>query len=127
MDNDRDMEQPVTKRELRQELAEFRTELRAELQQGLSFVIDTLTARMAELRTDIMQHVSTEIARATTASKEEMMRHLSTEFAKATSASNDQHRDQLTVIDDKYKDLPPRVARLERAVFPPKPTRQRRR
>ncbi len=38
---------------------------------------------------------------------------------------SEQHTREIAVVDDKYRDLPARVERLEAAVFPPKRTRRR--
>ncbi|HEY5947336.1 MAG TPA: hypothetical protein VIV40_17650, partial [Kofleriaceae bacterium] len=50
---------------------------------------------------------------------------LSEELARHANRILDAVRDITGVVDEKYKDLPPRVVRLENKVFPPK--RQRRR
>jgi hypothetical protein len=47
-------------------------------------------------------------------------RRLLTELARHTRASYEEMSTQISVIDEKYADLPPRVALLERKAFPPR-------
>lgn len=136
------MDAPVTHRELREILADYPTKQDLRVQLGL--VVDALSDRMdkqaaalrvewrtelrafaedikTDIKTDIKQFVSTEIGNV----RDHIEQHVSTEIAAQTSASNDEHLAEISVIDEQYKDLPPRVTRLEQKVFPPK--RQRRR
>ncbi|NUO49719.1 MAG: hypothetical protein HOV80_12765 [Polyangiaceae bacterium] len=46
------------------------------------------------------------------------------ELARHTSASAEQLRSDVGAVDDKYNDLPPRVTKLEVAVFPRPPSRR---
>ena len=97
-----DVSAPVTRGELRAEIEQ----LEIRLEQRLA-----LMATKADLEIwagALMERMSAEIARHTRAVQEEM-------------------RSQVAVIDDKYKDLPGRVSRLEAAVFPSSTTRKRRR
>jgi exonuclease VII large subunit len=48
---------------------------------------------------------------------------MSQDFARALGISAEATRGELRIIDDQYKDLPGRVARLEDAVFKPAPRR----
>ncbi|HEY1553393.1 MAG TPA: hypothetical protein VGF94_01105 [Kofleriaceae bacterium] len=86
--DDEDMTKPVTRGELRAELAEMRAEMRK--------WAGALNDRIERGERLIMRHVSEEIARCTNAILEAV-------------------RGQIGAVDDKYKDLPRRVARLERA------------
>ena len=49
------------------------------------------------------------------------------ELAQHTGAVDERHRTELSVIDDKFKDLPERVTKLEAAVFPAPPAKRQRR
>jgi chromosome segregation ATPase len=49
-----------------------------------------------------------------------MERRLMAELARLTRVGQEWLADQVRVVDDKYKELPPRVTRLEAAVFPRK-------
>ncbi len=91
-----DMSRPVTHGELREVLAEFRVSLLAE--------IGPMIAR--------------EVAHAFKSLDESIRSHMNALLDKA-SADDD-------ALDAKYNDLPPRVMRLEAAVFPTKRPRRRR-
>jgi len=47
-------------------------------------------------------------------------RRLLSELARHTRASYEEMSTQISVIDEKYADLPPRMSRLEIKVFPPR-------
>jgi len=47
-------------------------------------------------------------------------RRLLAELARHTRASHEEMSTQISVIDEKYADLPPRVRRLEIKAFPPR-------
>ena len=51
---------------------------------------------------------------------------LMAQFARWATAIDESVRSYLGVLDDKYRDLPPRVTRLETKVFPPKRATRRR-
>ena len=101
MPTDADMTTPLTRRDLDEILDQRLTQLRAEL-----------VADRAVLRA--------EIAADTRATNEVLL-----ENVRATNAVllEDAFK-RFRVIDDQYKDLPMRVAKLERKVFPP-PRRKR--
>jgi hypothetical protein len=105
-----DMERPVTRRELKEELgkleARFDTKLErleTRLDAKLDFKIDTwggaLLARMDAMRAELI-----------------------IEMARQTKAAMEWALEQFR---DRYADLPRRVARLEGTVFPPKRARRR--
>ena len=123
-------DEPVTKRDFREleeeldrrfsrvdeRMATFAT--REELHEGLSLVINRFDARMSQLATELKQYVHDVVNKV-----------VNDVVSSQVRASEERLRDYLGAIDDKYKDLPPRVSRLEATVFPPEPPakRQRRR
>ncbi len=90
---------PVTRRELKAELAEFKAELKSEIAldiaSAMNYVVETLGARMDRMRIELREELSVELAGHVRAAAEE-------------------NRQFLAVLDDRYRDLPPRVAVLER-------------
>jgi len=91
-----DMSHPVTHGEQREALAEFRVSLLAE--------IGPMIAR--------------EVAHAFKSLDESIRSHMNALLDKASADD--------AAVDARYSDLPPRVARLEAAVFPPRRPRRRR-
>ena len=110
MPNTDDMSKPVTHAELREGLAE----LRATLAEGFA---ENRTLILAEVAQIVAREVAREAAHAVKSTEENLRSYMG---AMLDKASADDAR-----LDAKYSDLPPRVGRLEAAVFPPK--RQRRR
>lgn len=105
------MDQPLTKRDAlklfltkREALDLFLT--KSEFHDVMKNLFGYLDERFATVRADLARTIQVEIRRAT----------------KGTEQRN---RDDMAVIDEKYKDLPDRVSKLEAKVFAPK--RQRRR
>jgi hypothetical protein len=96
-----DMERPVTRRELKEELGTLEAKIDA-LDAKLEAWGGALLARMDAMRTELV-----------------------TEIARQSRAAMEWRRDQFRAVDDKYADLPGRVTRLERKVFPPKRARRR--
>ena len=98
MDEHEDMTAPVTRGELREELAklEKRFDLKLEVWGG------ALADRISRLE-----------------------KTLYTELARHTNAILEALQGRVSVIDEKYADLPGRVAKLERKVFAPKRTPRR--
>jgi hypothetical protein len=99
-----DMSTPVTRGELRAELAPLAT--KAELaplatKAELELWGGALLARIEQRINSLEQRLLTELARHTRAISESMSM-------------------QISAIDDRYTDLPRRVRRLEAKVFPPK-------
>jgi hypothetical protein len=108
---------PVTRRELKAELAEFKAEFKAELKAEISveiatamnYVVDTLgaslRAEMAGMRNDLSREFRAEMAA--------MRSELSRELAGHVRAAAEENRQFLLVLDDRYRDLPPRMTMLE--------------
>ena len=118
------MSPPVTRGYLRSELSKVRQEISGlddkldGLEQRLDGKLDSLEQKMdlwggalkAHFDAAITQHVDAAVTRlhfdaAVTRLSDELRRHV--------TASNEQHRTEIAALDDKYKDLPARVARLE--------------
>jgi hypothetical protein len=92
MDDAADMSTPVTRSELQAELKQLATKVELELWGG------ALLARMAQMHQELRQELHTELAR-----------HV--------GAFQEWTQTMIRSLDDKYADLPPRVRRLESAVF----------
>ena len=90
MTNERDMEAPVTRREMYEALEIWGGALRAEI---------------AELRTEL-RTMYDGIVRVM---REELRRH--------SNANKEDLERGVAAVDDKYNDLPPRVRKLEAKVF----------
>ena len=103
---------------LRGEIQEMGTILRGEMEQQGYNIIDFVRRVASELKTE-MQNMRLELAQHANAIKEHVTRELRGEIEVKASST------EVRAVDDKYADLPARVTKLERAVFPPK--RQRRR
>ena len=101
MSNADDMDHPLTKREFR---ATIDTELvtKREFHEVMKNLFGYLDERFAAVTKTIQ-----------------------VEIRRATKGIEQRNRDDMTVIDEKYKDLPDRVTKLEAVAFPP-PKRQRR-
>jgi len=111
MDDSTDMSIPVTRGELREELAQLEVrleKLEQKLDQKLEIWggalltrIEAGERRQAEWAASFEQRLLTDLARHTKAPFEAMAM-------------------QVSAIDDKYAELPGRVSRLEATVFPPR-------
>jgi hypothetical protein len=125
---DDDMDRPITRRELREELEQYpkRTELEAwggALDAKIDAVdakVDALDAKVGALDRKFEAKFDL-VIRTFNAKFDEVF----VELARHANRILDSVRDIAGAVDEKYNDLPARVARLETAVFPPK--RQRRR
>jgi type I site-specific restriction endonuclease len=115
---------PVTREELREELTRFptREELRETLKQelaryatkdDLAQVVQTMSQQHERL-VEMLQtsHGSLVEMMQTTVSATE--HRLMVEIGRATRAAAEEHRRELGVLDDRYRDLPGRVGALER-------------
>lgn len=100
------MDAPVTRRELHDGLAQFAEHLLAELDRRLD-------AREQRLRADL--------ERAADAREQRQ----AADLARHVHAIEESARTQIRALDDKYRDLPNRVAALEARAAPP-PKRRRR-
>jgi hypothetical protein len=117
MDDAADMSTPVTRGELRAELQQ----LRLEIQQAVAPLATkvelelwggALLARMAQMHQELRQ---------------ELRQELQSELARHVGAFQEWTQSMIRSLDDKYADLPPRVRRLESAVFEKKSRRAPRR
>lgn len=130
---------PVTRGELREELAAFEIRLEAKLEAkleekfdiklglwggALTAQIDMLGARVDSLATHFEAMVVqvnasfVKFGEAIDAKFAASEQRMFAEFARQASL-DERHQTEIAVVDDKYKDLPARVARFETAVLPP--------
>jgi chaperonin cofactor prefoldin len=122
--NATDMSTPVTRGELRAELERFEIrfeQLEIRLEQKLEQKLAHLATR-AELEIwggALLARIESGEQRMSQRFDSFEQRLLS-EFARHANAVQETLSTQISVIDDKYVDLPPRVSRLENAVFVPK-------
>jgi hypothetical protein len=107
MNAEEDMEKPVTKREL----LEVTTKLEAKFDAKFDTFLGAILARVDQVAGELVRYIS-EV-------EHRLREHVSTELAIQTRGIERRHLDELSAHDEKYKDLPPRVSRLEAAVFPP--------
>jgi hypothetical protein len=130
----------ILREELAQELARFptREELKETLRQELARFVtrdefgmwihmvaqqhERLVGAIADLRQD-MKASQEALSRRITDSHEVLSRRIAdshevlfVEIGRAARVAAEEHRRELGVIDDRYRDLPPRVATLEREV-----------
>ena len=107
-----DMSTPVTRGELREEFAQFEQKLDRKLDQ-----------RFAQFEQKL-EHFATkrelELWGGTLLARMESFEHrLLAELAQHTKAISESLSAQISIIDEKYAELPARVKRLETEVFPP--------
>jgi len=100
-----DMSTPVTRGELRAELAQFEIRLEQKLEQKLVHLATKVELEMW----------GGALLEAIKASEQRLL----AELARHTRASYEATLSEISVIDDKYAGLPPRVSRLEKEVFDP--------
>jgi hypothetical protein len=108
---------PVTRSELKEELARFKTELKTELKtdlealrsdlhldiaKAMDYVVQTLGAQMNTLRENLSRELN------------QVRGDLTYQIANAARVAAEEHRRELAVVDEKYRDLPGRVGLLER-------------
>jgi uncharacterized protein YceH (UPF0502 family) len=98
-----DMSTPVTRGELREEIAQLETRLE-QLETRLDQKLEHLEFRL-EARLDLWGGA--------------LLERLMTELARHTRASQEAMSTQISVIDEQYTDLPARVTRLEATVLAP--------
>ena len=100
-----DMSTPVTRGELRDELQQFEIHLEQKLEQKLKHLVT---------RTEFEMWGGALLARIELGEQ-----RMFTELARHTRAIQESMSTQISVVDDKYDDLPARVRQLEATVFPP--------
>ncbi|HSD86656.1 MAG TPA: hypothetical protein VLB44_04050 [Kofleriaceae bacterium] len=110
------MDRPVTKRDLLDAFDNLLGAFMPRLDERFATKRD-IDTRLEEVNRDLRQLVSSE-ADATRREIREFVR-----------TQQEQHRREIELVDDRYRDLPERVGKLEAAVFRPSPPvkRQRRR
>jgi TolA-binding protein len=128
MTNEANMSMPVTRDELRDELAQLeqRVDLRFEqVDQRFEQVdqrfeqVDQRFEQISGQLTKMATKVELELwGGALMARIEQSEKRLMTELARHTQANHEASLRLLAAIDDKYTDLPGRVSRLEGTVFP---------
>ena len=126
-----EMDAPVTRRELKEELAltrgELRVEmdvLRSELRTDMADLRTELRTDMADLRTDMadlrtelktdMADLRTDIA----AQHRQLVVDMGAEISRQFGVALDTVRGWIRAVDDQYRDLPKRVATLEANELP---------
>jgi hypothetical protein len=103
------MSTPVTRGELKAELGQFEMRLDQKLDQKLGLWGGALRAQIEGSE----QRLLTELARHVEASEQRLL----TELARHVGAVQEALSTQVSVLDEKYTDLPARVRRLETTVF----------
>jgi hypothetical protein len=94
-----DMSTPVTRGELREEIEQLEIRLEEKLEQKLA-------------------HMATKVDLEIWGGA--LLERLMTELARHTRAIQEAMATQISVVDEKYADLPGRVSRLETTVFVPR-------
>lgn len=119
MSEEADMERPVTRRELNQQVDRLdsnidltRRELKLEADR-LDGKIDRLDAKIDAVCGALLARMDAIVA------------EMRVEMGRQTKAAMEWALEQFRAVDDKYADLPRRVTRLEGKVFPPKRARRR--
>lgn len=108
--------QPVTRKELREEMDALDAKLDAKLSTFAGAIFAAIRASKDELK----QELRHEIVQVVAASE----RRLMAELGAHTRASTEELASRVSVVDEKYQDLPERVARLE--ALTPAPRRRAR-
>lgn len=131
-----DMSTPVTRGELHEELARFEARIEQRLErfehglerrlehrfEQLEQKLDQKLEQKLEQKLDQKLNAALEIwGGALLARIAESEQRLLAELARHTRAVYESMTGQISGIDEKYVDLPPRVSRLEAEVFAPKP------
>ena len=112
-----DMDKPVTKRELYEALEVWGGALEARADAKLGVLEARLETKL-ETKLDLKLDAFRDEVRV-------QLKHLSVELAQHANRIIDTMKEMVGVVDEKYNDLPGRVAVLEAKVLPPR--RQRRR
>ena len=123
-----DMTHPVTRGELREEFARFEKRLEEKLEKKLEEKLDEKLKLWAGALNDRIERGEARIISEVTAQvTAQVTARVTAETTRHINAIWEATRAQIAVIDDKYTDLPTRVARLEAQVFavPPRPRRRK--
>ena len=117
-----DMSHPVTRGELREELAPYATKLdlerfatKVDLERFATKLDLERYATKLDLETwgfALKDHLDANFAR--------FAKQISDDLARQVRVIDERQRTEFVAVDDQYKDLPGRVAKLEAEVFPPK-------
>ena len=107
-------ETPVTRAELKEELARFKTELKTELKteraeefaQFKSELKTELYGDMAGLMNHVVEHL--------TGQMNKLRDDLTYQIANAARVAAEEHRRELAIVDEKYRDIPGRIGLVER-------------
>lgn len=117
-----DMATPVTRGELRAELVQFEARFDQKLEMWGGALLERI--KTGERRIDSVEQRLLERIEAGEQRLLERIdaseRRLLAELARHTRANYEDMSTQISVIDEKYADLPPRVRRLEIKAFPPR-------
>ena len=119
-----DMSTPVTRGELHEELARFEARIEQRLERFEHGLERRLEHRFEQLEQKLDQKLNAALeiwGGALLARIAESEQRLLAELARHTRAVYESMTGQISGIDEKYVDLPPRVSRLEAEVFAPKP------
>jgi exonuclease VII large subunit len=127
-----DMSTPVTRGELREEIAQLETRLETRLDQKLENLETRLDQKLERLdqkferldqkfeRLDQkFEHLEIRLETRLDLWGGALLERLMTELARHTRASQEAMSTEISVIDEKYADLPARVTRLEATVLAP--------
>ena len=121
-----EMTVPVTRGELRQELGELEQKLDRKLELWGGALLDRMDKQFAafDKRMEERQKLRDERFAAFQERMQQFEKTMRADFARWAKAIHESLMKAVGVVDDQYKDLPPRVSKLERKVFPPR-TRRR--
>jgi hypothetical protein len=130
--NEDDMDTPITKREALELFITKRDfhDVMKNLFDYLDKRFDAIDKRFeTESVNNAAEHAATRTFVTSEIDKSEsrMKSWFGAELAQHTGTVDERHRTELSVIDDKYKELPERVSKLEAAVFPAPPAKRQRR
>jgi hypothetical protein len=110
-----DMSTPVTRGELKEELANFELRLEQKLEQKFDQKLELWGGALL-FRIAASERMIAELGQRMLASEQRIL----AELARHCGAMQESLSKQISVIDEKYSDLPRRVRRLEGKVFAPK-------
>ena len=120
MSENEDMTAPVTRGELRKELTELRTEVREQFAD--------LRAEIREQFVSFGKYLLEEVGRMLRSSEENMRREFREllrrdELPPMLRSFEENMRREFRALDDKYTDVPPRLATIENEELPPRVTK----